>query len=98
MGGDTANDFVNAPMHSLTLGQAKKEEEKTKRTEMELNAQKDRESAAAAKAAADAEAAKIAKQKEDEEALVRRNLLTAAVKQRLTGRTYSATRLSAGEA
>ncbi len=93
MGGD-GTDFGYQVGDAATFGMASKGRQKTKQKEMEIEAQAASEERAATKAAADAEAAKIAKQKEDEDALVRRNMLTAAVKQRLSGRSASNTRLS----
>jgi len=86
-----------APIFNPLSFMTTKETEKTKRTEMELASQERREKTAADTAAANAETARQAKIKEDEDALVRRNALLGAVRQRLSGRSSSNTRLSSAE-
>ena len=94
--GSDIKKFVSPLVNPLSF-LATKETEKTKRTEMELASQERREKTAADTAAANAETARLAKIKEDEDALVRRNALLGAVKQRLSGRSSSNTRLSSAE-
>lgn len=96
-GGFGANDMGRMVGNAITFGMATKNEEKTKQTKMELDAQAEREERAAETAKANAETARLAKIKEDEDALVRRNALLGAVRQRLSGRSSSNTRLSSAE-
>lgn len=91
--GSDIQKFVSPIVNPLSV-LATKETEKTKRTEMELASQERREKTAADTAAANAETARLAKSKEDEDALVRRNALLGSVRQRLSGRPSSNTRLS----
>lgn len=91
--GSDIQKFVSPIVNPLSF-LATKETEKTKRTEMELASQERREKTAADTAAANAETARLAKIKEDEDALVRRNALLGSVRQRLSGRPSSNTRLS----
>ena len=82
---------------AATFGMASKNRYKHETARDTIEADKEKAREAAKTAAANAETARLAKIKEDEDALVRRNALLGAVKQRLSGRSSSNTRLSSAE-
>lgn len=93
MGADNAAG-VFSPVNSIMNSIKAKEKGKTEREQNEQNYNLEMADKQAAIEKDQAEQARIQKIKDDEEALVRRNQLTAAVKQRLSGRSSSASRLT----